>query len=77
MARHVNITVYTREDCGACYHTKKWLQFHHVEFTEIALDDDDTDVLTERGYTTLPVVVTDDGFAFEGFRIDKLRALVR
>jgi glutaredoxin-like protein NrdH len=73
----MNITVYTREDCGACYHTKRWLDYHHVPYTEIALTDDDTDVLVEKGFTTLPVVVTSDGFAWEGFRMDKLKALSR
>lgn len=71
----MNVSVYTRPDCTACYHTKRWLESHHVEYTEIELTDADTDLLAAKGYTSLPVVITETGQAWEGFRIDKLRTL--
>jgi glutaredoxin-like protein NrdH len=72
----MSITVYTRDDCAACTATKVWLAHYGVAYTEIDVSDEKAaTVLTERGYTTLPVVI-DGGTAWAGFRIDKLKTLL-
>lgn len=70
--------IYTKPDCQACYATKAYLKRNNVAYTEIDVSDEvAAKVLSDRGFTTLPVVITDDGVAWCGFRIDKLKGLTR
>lgn len=72
------ITVYSNPNCVQCEQTKRYLTLHNVEFVAkmIADSPEITDLITEKGYTSAPVVVTDND-SWSGFRITKLHALTQ
>jgi glutaredoxin-like protein NrdH len=71
------ITVYTKPACGTCDATKIWLNRNRVDFiqVDVTTDADARAFVDSLGYTSLPVVVADDGTHWSGFRVEKLAAL--
>lgn len=68
------IAVYTKSNCQQCTATKRWLAKHAVEYTEINLDEDHAawDYVTDLGAKQAPVIVTEHGTWWTGFRPDML-----
>lgn len=69
------IVVYSKPQCMACDQTKKWLERKGLAFEEKALADH-LDVLEEAkasGIMSAPICVTDQGSAWGGMNLDKLR----
>ncbi|EJN98783.1 NrdH-redoxin [Oenococcus oeni] len=50
------IKIYTRDDCPQCYMTKKWLDNHQLEYTEINISRDKKyiDYLKAKGAQQTP-----------------------
>ena len=75
------IKVYSKPDCMQCKMTKKFLSDHDVPFEEINVEENEEalEIIKEKGFKTLPVVITSNkGFVFEfdGFQMDFLEGLV-
>lgn len=71
-------TVYTKPNCIQCDRTQAHLIKHHVPFhaRDITTDPQAYRHITEAlGYQQVPVVVTDDGQHWSGYRPDKLAQL--
>lgn len=71
------ILVYTKSDCPQCDATKRNLDRLHVSYRAVDVEADPAarDEVLALGYTTLPVVIGDDGSHWAGFRPDRLAAL--
>jgi glutaredoxin-like protein NrdH len=74
----VMITVYSNPDCVQCETTKRFLSQHNLEFESkmIADSPEIQNLIQEKGYTSAPVVVTDND-SWSGFRITKLHKLIQ
>jgi glutaredoxin-like protein NrdH len=72
------VTVYSNPNCVQCEQTKRFLTLHNVEFVAkmIADSPEIMPLIEEKGYTSAPVVVTDND-SWSGFRITKLHALTQ
>lgn len=72
------IRIYTQPGCSYCSQTKQFLSEHHLKYEEINLDTDQEGqaFMEQRGYSALPVTVIGD-HEISGFRLDKLRELLR
>ncbi|WP_326493266.1 glutaredoxin family protein [Kocuria sp. SL71] len=71
-------TVYTKPQCIQCDRTQAHLTKHNVAFhtRDITTDPEAHRYITETlGYQQAPVVVTDDGQHWSGYRPDKLAQL--
>lgn len=70
-------TIYTKPACPQCNATKKALDKHGVPF--VAIDVTTNPTARERvlalGYLSAPVVVTEGGEHWSGFRPDRCKAL--
>jgi glutaredoxin-like protein NrdH len=73
----MTVTVYSNPNCVQCEQTKKYLTSKGVEFEAkmIADSPEVLPIIEENKYTSAPVVVTDTGLSWSGFRLDKLAAL--
>lgn len=74
----VMVKVYSGPQCQKCRITKKILTDRGVEFVsvDIAEDDEARDYITNTlGFNSLPVVETEPGVAFSGFRPEVLKTL--
>lgn len=69
------VKVYTKNKCGKCTLTKKWLKSKDVEFTEVNIDSDEEALqeVLDMGFKSLPVVVIPEQEPFSGFKPDKLK----
>lgn len=71
-------TVYTKPQCIQCDRTQAQLLKHNVPFQarDVTTDHEAYRYITETlGYQQAPVVVTDDGQHWSGYRPDKLAQL--
>lgn len=73
------VTIFTKSGCPQCQFTRRKLDDLGVPFTTIDLDTDPAARATVRalGYQSVPVVVTDTGESWSGFRPTRLEALAR
>ncbi len=67
--------VYTTTSCPKCFATKRKLNNYRFFYKEVTVTDEIADQLRTEGFTQLPVVKTDTD-AWEGYRPDKIQALV-
>lgn len=74
----MTITVYTKPQCMQCRATFKTLDKHAIDYTaiDVTSDPEAFDYVTELGYSSVPVVVTDTAH-WGGFRPDALAELAR
>jgi len=72
------ITVYSNPNCVQCEQTKRYLSLHNILFESkmIADSPEINALITEKGYTSAPVVVTEKD-SWSGFRLTKLKALTQ
>lgn len=70
------VTVYTKNNCPQCKITKRKLHIMGINYHEHNVDEDTKvlEYLLEKGWTSLPVVVTEDD-VWMGLRMDKLNNL--
>jgi glutaredoxin-like protein NrdH len=71
------IAVYSKPNCVQCVQTKRLLDRHGLEYTEIDITQDATAyeyVTKTLGYSAAPVVVTEDNHWY-GLRVDLINAL--
>jgi glutaredoxin-like protein NrdH len=66
--------LYTLPACVQCTATKKFLNNKGIEYEtiDLSLDDDAADMVRSLGYQQAPVIITDKGEHWSGFRPDKL-----
>lgn len=74
----MTITVYTKPQCMQCRATFKTLDKHAIDYTaiDVTSDPDALEYVTELGYSSVPVVVTDTAH-WGGYRPDTLSALIQ
>lgn len=83
----MSITVYSKNQCVKCNMTKKFLQQHNIEFTEINIDNEEqlksvnktrdeiiSYIKDTLNLTTMPVVETETD-TWGDYQLNKLRAL--
>lgn len=72
------VTVYSNPNCVQCETTKSYLKQHNIAFESkmIADSPEIESLIQEKGYTSAPIVVTDND-SWSGFRITKLHKLVQ
>lgn len=70
----MSIVVYTKPGCPQCDATKRKLTGLHVPYRTVDVTGDPAarETVLALGYTTLPVVIGDDGSHWAGFRPDRL-----
>jgi glutaredoxin-like protein NrdH len=68
------ITIYTNPTCGPCRSLIKAADRFNIAY-ETKPAAEHTDYLEALGYTQAPVVVSDSGEHFSGFRPDQLKRL--
>ena len=68
------VTVYTKKNCPQCMMTKEYMDALNIEYETIDVTDNDEarEHVKELGFTSLPVVVVEDGQAWFGFRPDNI-----
>lgn len=72
------IFVYGRDGCGACEQTRKLMNRLEISYTYIDLATDDKLPRPNGEFTSLPIVIIDDGAGYQewcGFKYDKIKAL--
>jgi glutaredoxin-like protein NrdH len=71
------ITVYTTPACSQCRLTTQWLDRAGLTYrlVDLTTSPDDMAAVKGMGYSSAPVVVTDNDH-WSGFRVDKLMRLV-
>jgi glutaredoxin-like protein NrdH len=71
------VTVYTQPNCSACEQTKRYLDLKNVEYKTIDITQDleGYEFVVSLGYKSVPVVSTNDGDVWSGFRLEKLNEL--
>lgn len=72
------VSVYSTPDCQQCKATVRLLDRQGIPH-RVAMYDDSPEIqalAVENGYKQAPVVVTDDGKHWSGFRPDLIRELV-
>ena len=71
------VTVYTKKNCPQCMMTKEYMDALNIEYETIDVTDNDEarEHVKELGFTSLPVVVVEDGQAWFGFRPDNIDLL--
>lgn len=71
------ITVYSKPNCSGCEGTKKYLNSKGIEFQvkDISRDPSALDEVLEMGYTSVPVVKTENDH-WAGLNLQKLGELV-
>ena len=74
----IDITIYTLPNCVQCDVTKRKLKEHNVPYKEVDLstDEEASNMVKELGYTSAPVVVV-DGRHWSGFKLEKIKELIR
>ncbi|WP_325049560.1 glutaredoxin family protein [Kocuria soli] len=71
-------TVYTKPECMQCDRTQAQLTKHRIPFgtRDVTTDPQALRYITDQlGYRQAPVVVTDDGQHWSGYRPDKIKQL--
>jgi glutaredoxin-like protein NrdH len=71
------IRLYTKPNCVQCDQTKKFLDRNNLEYVsvDISSDQEAYNKAVEMGFTSAPIVVTDNG-AWSGFKPDRLQELL-
>lgn len=70
------ITLYSTGRCPKCKLTKRKLDDMQVEYIEILANDNDREMLKDKGFMEFPVVVINDWEdGWSGYRVDKLNEL--
>lgn len=69
--------VYSKPNCPNCDRTKRLLDKHNIPFKVVDLSTDAEALAKVKaaGFMAAPVVTTDDGDAWSGFRPDKILSL--
>lgn len=75
-----NLTVYVKDDCGACGLVLGWLEDNGVMVTEVinvSEKPDVMDVLIDNGFRQFPVVALNhfNNTTFTGFNLEKMEQL--
>lgn len=73
----MRVTVYTKPSCVQCNATYRALDKAGIEYTsiDITVDAEARDLVMALGYLQAPVVITEDGDHWSGFRPDRLAEL--
>jgi glutaredoxin-like protein NrdH len=73
----MRVTVYTKPSCVQCNATYRALDKAGIEYTsiDITVDAEARDLVMALGYLQAPVVITEDGDHWSGFRQDRLAEL--
>lgn len=71
------VTVYTKKNCPQCMMTKEYMDALNIEYEviDVTNDEEAREHVKELGFTSLPVVVVEDGEAWFGFRPDNIDLL--
>ena len=74
----MKITVWVKSDCVQCEQTKKMFDKHGVNYEVESLEENPLMVegFREQGLLAAPIVITDSGLRWSGFRIDKIKNIV-
>lgn len=72
------IIIYSKNGCGQCLFTKKYLEKKGADFQErnISLEPEYVDEVKDLGFQALPVVVAEGHEPFSGYQPEKLDGLV-
>ena len=75
-----NLTVYVKNDCGACGLVLNWFEQNNITVTEVINVDEHLDEMTyliKSGFMQFPVVSLNhfSDVAFSGFELDKLEEI--
>lgn len=73
------VVLYSKNGCGKCIFTKRWLDENQIPYKEInvSYDLDSLTLLKEKGYNSLPVVsINNWEDHWNGFNEEKLQELV-
>lgn len=72
------VTVYSKNNCGACVATKSSMSRKGIEYAEVNVSDHPEFIpdLIAKGFSAMPVVVPHDGEAWSGYRPDRIKELV-
>lgn len=79
MKHHMSITVWVKSDCVQCEQTKKMFDKLGVDYLVQSLEENPLMVegFREQGLMAAPIVITDTGMRWSGFRLDKIQSLAR
>lgn len=72
------VTVYSKPNCPQCTDTKSMLTRLEVAYEEIDMTRDPAamKMVMSLGHRSAPVVMTEDGRSWAGFKRDKIESLV-
>lgn len=71
----MKIQIWTKSNCVQCEQTKKMMDKLNIEYVEENLEENPLMVegFKQQGLLAAPIVVTDTGLRWSGFRIDKIK----
>jgi glutaredoxin-like protein NrdH len=71
-------TVYSKPACVQCNSTYKKLDKHGIAYTtvDVSEDEDAYAFVQSLGYMQVPVLVTEDGDHWSGFKPDRIEELI-
>ena len=63
------VKVYSKNNCGQCEETKKYLTMNNIPFVEFNIEEDPEAYqhVIESGFRSMPVVEFDNGKVISGF----------
>lgn len=72
----MEVTLYTKNNCGMCNNTKRYLKMVGANFTEknVEVDEKFMDEARMTGFTAMPIVQVGEE-VFSGHRPDKLEEI--
>jgi len=71
------IKLFSKPNCPQCMMTHKELKRNNIpfEYVDLTQDPEALEYVTSLGHSSAPVVVTDEGDSWSGFRPDRIREL--
>ncbi len=74
-----SVVVYSKPNCMQCLFTKKFLDEHHIAYTEkdVTASNEALNEVKEMGFRSLPVISVEGETPFYGFNPDLLESITQ
>lgn len=73
----MKITIWEKSNCVQCEQTKKLMNKYGIEFDVQSLEENPLmlEGFKQQGLMAAPIIITDTGLRWSGFRMDKIKSL--
>lgn len=73
----MKVTIYEKSMCVQCEQTKKLMDKYGINYEVESLEENPLmlDGFKQQGLMAAPIIITDTGLRWSGFRMDKIKSL--